>query len=127
MIDVNTTISVLNTASAVSSRVADNSGVSGKLINSEKARISELTDRRNIAVGSEVLLEKLAQALDEFMPKELPNTRLQIIHDDGSGQFVYKAVDRDSGEVVRQYPSEDILKFISYYREQEGLLVDGSA
>ena len=50
-----------------------------------------------------------------------------IDHDKKADLYVYKAVDRDSGEVVRQYPADDILRFIAFYREREGLVVDSRA
>lgn len=93
----------------------------------DKSVTEVLNERKNVPADAASSLSRLAEALDRFVPKDLPNTKLQIDQDDGSGQFVYKAVDQDSGEVVRQYPSEEILRFISFYREREGLLVDGRA
>ncbi|MCC3860801.1 flagellar protein FlaG [Pseudemcibacter aquimaris] len=55
------------------------------------------------------------------------NTKLSIDVDDGSGLFVYKGIDKKSGEVVSQFPAEEILALISYYREAEGLVVDETA
>lgn len=75
----------------------------------------------------DVSLQSFEKMIDHYVPKELPNTRLQIEHDEGSGLFVYRAIDRDTGEVVRQYPADEILRFISYFRESEGLVVDGHA
>ncbi len=69
-------------------------------------------------------LPKVAELLDRFVPKELPNTRLQIEHDETTGLFVYKSINAESGEIVRQYPAEEILRFISFYREREGVIVD---
>ena len=36
--------------------------------------------------------------------------RLVIEEDQNSGSFVYKTVDRVSGEVLRQYPREELLR-----------------
>lgn len=71
-------------------------------------------------------LVKAAELLEEFIPdfEQTPNTRLRIDKDDETGRFVYYNVDNDSGEVVRQFPPENILKFLSYYRGLEGLLLD---
>lgn len=74
-----------------------------------------------------VSLETVAQAIERYVPKDLPNTQLKIDHDKNADLYVYKAVDRDSGEVVRQYPADDILRFIAFYREREGLVVDSKA
>lgn len=73
-------------------------------------------------------LEQAAEALEEFIPEfeQVPNTRLRIDKDDDTGRFVYYSVDDESGEVIRQFPPENILKFLSYYRGLEGLLLDDS-
>lgn len=52
------------------------------------------------------------------------NIRLSIEQDEEAGVFVYKAVNRATGEVIRQYPTEEMLKLMSYYRETEGLSVN---
>ncbi|WCL53071.1 flagellar protein FlaG [Gimibacter soli] len=74
-------------------------------------------------------LQKASETLESFIPDAefIPNTRLRIDRDDTTGLFVYQSVDNDSGEVRRQFPAEDILKFLSYYRELEGLAVDDEA
>lgn len=72
-------------------------------------------------------LEQAAEAIEEFIPEfeQVPNTRLRIDKDDETGRFVYYSVDDESGEVLRQFPPENILKFLSYYRGlEEGLVVD---
>lgn len=81
------------------------------------------------ALGAEVIndpFEQAAGVLEEFIPEfeQIPNTRLRIDKDDETGRFVYYSVDDESGEVVRQFPPENILKFLSYYRGLEGLLLD---
>lgn len=70
--------------------------------------------------------EKAAELLEEFIPEaeQTANTRLRIDKDDETGRFVYYSVDDESGEVVRQFPPENILKFLSYYRGLEGLVLD---
>ncbi|NVJ97581.1 MAG: flagellar protein FlaG [Alphaproteobacteria bacterium] len=74
-------------------------------------------------------LERAAKALEGFLPDtELaPNTRLRIDKDDETGRFVYLNIDAESGEVIKQFPPESILEFLSYYREVAGLAVDDNA
>lgn len=69
-------------------------------------------------------LQHFARELERYVPKEMPDSRLQIDRDDVSGLFIYRSIDRRSGEVLKQYPTEEMLKFISYYREREGLVLD---
>ena len=74
-------------------------------------------------------LEKAAAALEKFIPEDeqVPNTRLRIDKDDKTGRFVYLNIDNESGEVIKQFPPESILEFLSYYREVAGLAVDDKA
>jgi flagellar protein FlaG len=42
----------------------------------------------------------------------LANARLVIEQDGASGQYVYKSLDRVTGEVLRQFPREEVLKMM---------------
>ncbi|MCK5041042.1 MAG: flagellar protein FlaG [Sphingomonadales bacterium] len=78
--------------------------------------------------GSDEPLEKVAEVVQSFLPDSFNNnTKLSINRDDTTGVFVYRSVDRESGEVVRQFPPEDILNYIVSVRKAEGLIVDGEA
>lgn len=72
-------------------------------------------------------LDRVASLLDDFVPDlgGQTTTSVQISQDDETGRFVYKRVDVETGEVVRQFPPEDVLNFISRFREAAGLLIDG--
>lgn len=74
-------------------------------------------------------LERAAKALENFLPEEeqAPNTRLRIDKDDETGRFVYQNIDTESGEVIKQFPPESILEFLSYYRHVAGLAIDDKA
>jgi len=73
--------------------------------------------------------ERAAEALEALIPAEdlLQNTRLRILLDEEEGRFIYQSVDSISGEVVRQFPPEDILDIINNFRSVEGLAVDRDA
>lgn len=42
---------------------------------------------------------------------------LSFTMDEGSGKTVIKVMDSDSGEVIRQIPSEEVLAIASYFKE----------
>jgi len=65
--------------------------------------------------------------LNKALSLKSANTKLSIDVDNDSGLFVYKGVDKQSGEVVSQFPAEEILALIAYYREAEGLVIDQEA
>jgi len=68
--------------------------------------------------------EVLNLALGDHTP---PNSRLQISLHDDTGMFVYRAIHKDTGEVLHQYPADEILRELAYYRSLEGIAVDETA
>lgn len=53
------------------------------------------------------------------------NGRLSIDQDKDTGDYIYRLVDKDTGEIINQWPREDILRRARVAREQiEGLVVD---
>ncbi|MCY1647457.1 hypothetical protein OVA11_10435 [Caulobacter sp. SL161] len=53
--------------------------------------------------------------------------RLVIEHDDASGAYVYKTVDRRTGETLQQFPREEILKMRDGPDYESGDVFDGQA
>jgi uncharacterized FlaG/YvyC family protein len=50
--------------------------------------------------------------------------RLSISFEKSIGRFVYRGVDRETGEVVREYPQEEVIKQIAHLREIAGITID---
>ncbi|MBQ4797794.1 flagellar protein FlaG [Pseudoalteromonas sp. MMG006] len=67
-------------------------------------------------------LEKVAQQLQEFMGDM--NRSLQFQVDEDSGRDVIKILDKTSGDVIKQYPSEEVLSLVSKLSESAGILID---
>jgi flagellar protein FlaG len=44
--------------------------------------------------------------------------------DDQSGRQVIQVIDRDSGDVIKQMPSVDLLKLINHMQEMQNILFD---
>jgi flagellar protein FlaG len=73
--------------------------------------------------------DQIAQAVENAMRTVSPSMlaadqRLVVERDDESGTFIYKAVDKETGEVERQFPSEAIIEFRQYLRDFEAILFD---
>ncbi len=86
--------------------------------------IAKVADRHFESLTSGNVLDFLKAAekfIDASLPSKPPGTRLRINLDDGSGRFVYQGIDINTGDVVTQFPSEEILKFVAFSREREGL------
>ena len=75
------------------------------------------------------LTKAVEQALNALLPEAMPskNAQLQVAVDPETKDFIYKTVDSKSGEVIRQWPSEQILGLFKVMRELAGLTVDGKA
>ncbi len=61
-----------------------------------------------------------AQPVEPIVAIE-PSTQLMITRDEAANTFVYRSIDRKSGEVVWQYPVEQVLRMAHRLRELEGI------
>lgn len=73
--------------------------------------------------------EKAAQTVETALRSmETPllgqHERLSISRDETTGTFIYRSIDRATGEVLRQWPVEAMLQFKAYLRHAEGVLID---
>ncbi len=73
-------------------------------------------------------LKRVEEVLNSALGSQTPeNSRLEIsVHND-TGRFIYRAVSKDTGEVLHQYPADEILRQLAYYRNLEGTVVDETA
>jgi flagellar protein FlaG len=87
--------------------------------------VEPITDKQknveNTAISSKQL-EKVAQQLQEFVGGM--NKGLEFLVDKDSGRDVIKVIDRESGDTVKQYPSEEVLGLIAKLSEVTGLFVN---
>jgi flagellar protein FlaG len=67
-------------------------------------------------------LEKVAQQLQDFVGEM--NRGLEFTVDKDSGRDVIKVIDKNSGELVKQYPSEEVLTLVAKLSEMIGSFVD---
>ena len=70
-------------------------------------------------------VEVLEAAVEQLIRRNLPsNSKLQIEHDKETGTYIYRSVDAETGEVIRQWPPEQLLKLREHLSEFEGMFVD---
>ncbi|MCG8507278.1 MAG: flagellar protein FlaG, partial [Sphingomonadales bacterium] len=67
------------------------------------------------------------ELLNRLLSSELGKSRLRINRHDAAGRFVYESIDKNSGEVVKQFPPEKILEVLAFYNEAQGLVIDDEA
>jgi flagellar protein FlaG len=84
------------------------------------------TEQVNEAAQKEILsapqLEKVAKQLQDFVGEM--NRGLQFIVDEDSGRDVIKVIDKSSGDLVKQYPSEEVLSLVAKLSEATGNFID---
>jgi flagellar protein FlaG len=85
------------------------------LINKEKA----LEDKEAMTVPQ---LEKVAIQLQEFIGTMTRGLEFSV--DEDSGRDVIKVIDKKSGELIKQYPSEEVLSLVSKLSEATGTFID---
>ncbi|MBL4906926.1 MAG: flagellar protein FlaG [Sneathiella sp.] len=77
------------------------------------------------AIQTEDPVRRAEQAIGAFFEDEAtPAGRFTIDKDGDTGRFVYRLINSDTGEVLKQFPGDYVLKRIAYYRDLEGLAVD---
>ena len=128
-ITANADVSV--TASTVSQSYENNAGQAGSVLTSRAIDDVKETDinsqkQDEQAISKKQLnreqLEEVAQQLQDFMGGM--NRSLQFHVDEDSGRDVIKVVDKNTGDVIKQYPSEEVLGLVSKLSETAGKLID---
>lgn len=56
-----------------------------------------------------------------------PSADLRLVIEPHGSSYVYKTIDRRTGEVVSQYPMEDVLKMASEQRYRAGVVISTTA
>jgi flagellar protein FlaG len=69
----------------------------------------------------EKALQEQAAAVNKQISGE--SQRVEVARDDRSGRFVMRVVDSDSGQLLRQFPPESVLKVNERLDELSGMLL----
>jgi len=69
-----------------------------------------------------VNLDELAQKLQDFADET--NTSLEFLVDQDSGRNVIKVIDKTSGDIVKQYPTEEVLSIVAKLSEAPGAFIN---
>jgi flagellar protein FlaG len=93
-----------------------------KLVLDQSAKVAEADVAQNSERAKIAEAEKMVD--DGPQPGDL---RLVIEQDDASGAFIYKTVDRRTGETLQQFPREEILKMRDGADYESGDVFDGQA
>ena len=70
-------------------------------------------------------LSDIVERLNGRMQKMQRSLRFNV--DETSGRIVVKVIDKDTDEVIRQIPSEELLAMMKHINDVDGLIFDGRA
>ena len=83
------------------------------------------TDRQNTLASISDVAEDIREAIDTLNAALAKSpTKAVISRDDELNRYIVKITDKQSGEVIREVPSEAVLKFARNLQEIKGLLFD---
>ena len=103
-----------------------NQAVDNKVVVIKAAEESSLINKEKTLEEKEAMtvpqLEKVAKQLQEFIGTM--NRGLEFSVDEDSGRDVIKVIDKNSGELIKQYPSEEVLSLVSKLSEATGTFID---
>jgi flagellar protein FlaG len=88
------------------------------------ALVAEVKKESNISTKeiSSTQLEKVAQQLQDFVGEM--NKGLEFLVDQDSGRDVIKVIDKNSGDLIKQYPSEEVLNLVAKLSEATGNFIN---
>jgi len=100
---------------AVKAQLTDQSN---KIVKSQEERVAHLS-------VIEEQLDEAIQTLNDSLART--PTKANISHDNVLNRYVVRIADRQSGEIVREIPSEELLKFARHLEKLKGILFDKKA
>ncbi|MCR9266183.1 MAG: flagellar protein FlaG [Alphaproteobacteria bacterium] len=71
--------------------------------------------------------EQRAADIERLAEDSLKNSRLKIMQDDTSGDYIYLMIDQDTGETIRRWPPEKHGDLMEYLRTKTAGLLNRTA
>ena len=87
----------------------------------EKIRQDEEKNKKQLSEMKDGM-ERLAKLAQEAYQSQ--NIDLRISYNEKADRFIYKGINPETGEVIREYPPEEVIKRIVTLKKIAGLIVD---
>jgi len=115
---------VTETVNAKITRLSELKQVESSSANTKRAE-SRTSEQKNEDTGNQAKLtredvEEMVEALEDFA--NTVQTRLNFSIDDDTEDVVVKIMDKETDEVIKQFPAEEILKLREKMQDLSGLL-----
>lgn len=88
-------------------------------------KVQSDAEQQNKALMTSDQLEKVAQKLQDFVGEM--NKGLEFSVDKASGRDVIKVIDKNSGDLIKQYPTEEVLDLVAKLSEATGNFINTDA
>ncbi|MBV1933497.1 MAG: flagellar protein FlaG [Parvibaculaceae bacterium] len=99
-------------------RLSETSTSQTQTIPSETSRAPEAPpDRDQASQSQQGKSDLVAHLLQD-------NEYMNVEFDDDTKRVVFQSIDRTSGDVVNQYPSEEMLTLVAHFRQTVGVFTD---
>ena len=85
------------------------------------ARTQSDTDNQPTAPIDRATLEQAVAKVSEELKAHDTNLKFEI--DDSTDRVIVKVIEKDSGEVIRQFPPKEVLNLAKYFNSSKGLLL----
>ena len=86
---------------------------------------TEKIENKNTNIEEKITPETLDEALKSLnSSSEIVQSGLKFEKEKESGEWVVKVIKTDSGELIRQFPSEETLKIVKGIKEMLGAIFD---
>ncbi len=89
------------------------------------ARTQPDTDNQPPAPIERATLEQAVAKVSEELKSHDTNLKFEI--DDSTDRVIVKVIEKDSGEVIRQFPPKEVLNLAKYFNSSKGLLLKEEA
>jgi flagellar protein FlaG len=110
----------------INEKTNSNQTIENKFVAIKAAEESSLLKKEKVLEEKEAMtvpqLENVAKQLQEFIGTM--NRGLEFFVDEDSGRDVIKVIDKNSGGLIKQYPSEEVLSLVSKLSEATGTFID---
>lgn len=75
----------------------------------------------------EIDIEKILKSLDQFNSMDLMNKKIKLYHNKEINRIIISVIDKETNEVIKEIPCEEIQNLAKYLREELGNLYDEMA
>ena len=99
-----------------------------QLVQGEESLLkSQEVDSEKPAPEEEVDREGLAELANDLTTQLSGNLRIKFLTDENTGKDYFQLIDKETGEVIRQYPPDEMLRMAEKFQDVSSLIFSSQA